>query len=239
MPKFEKGEKNPMFGRKHTEEFKEKVRAYKHTPEAIEKIRLAGKRKMSIKVAEALKKANTGAKRSDEAKLKMSLSHKGIKLSKEHTEKIRQFKIGKPLKEETKKKISIANMGKKQSEEAIKKIKIARAKQVFTAETRKKLSELRKGEKHHNWKGGVTPINETIRKSFEYKLWRKAVFERDNYQCIWCGKGGDIHADHIKPFAYYPELRFAIDNGRTLCVECHKSTDTYGHRAKNHEKTRS
>jgi hypothetical protein len=89
------------------------------------------------------------------------------------------------------------------------------------------------GKNNHNWKGGITEENNKIRTSFEYKLWRTAVFERDKYTCIWCGvKSGNgkavvLHADHIRPFAYYPELRFAIDNGRTLCVDCHKTTDTY------------
>lgn len=96
----------------------------------------------------------------------------------------------------------------------------------------------RSGENSPTWKGGITPINVKIRHSEEYKLWRIAVFERDNYTCIWCGvRNGDgksikLHADHIKPFAYYPELRFAIDNGRTLCVECHKTTETYGGKVK-------
>ena len=91
-----------------------------------------------------------------------------------------------------------------------------------------------RGEKHYLWKGGVTPINKVIRKSVEYKLWRKAVFARDEYTCIWCGiKDKTIKADHIKPFALYPELRFAIDNGRTLCDKCHKTTDTYGNRKGN------
>jgi len=85
-----------------------------------------------------------------------------------------------------------------------------------------------KGSKNPNWKGGITNINRLIRGSIEYSLWREAVFKRDNFTCIWCGKkGGNLEVDHIKQFAYYPELRFAIDNGRTLCKDCHKTTETY------------
>jgi hypothetical protein len=96
--------------------------------------------------------------------------------------------------------------------------------------TRKKLSETHRGEKHRDWKGGITHEHIKIRHSLEYRLWREAVFKRDNYTCIWCGdsRGGNLQADHIKPFAFYPELRFAIDNGRTLCIPCHKTTGTFG-----------
>lgn len=82
---------------------------------------------------------------------------------------------------------------------------------------------------HHLWRGGITPVNQKIRTSREYKLWREVVYKRDNYTCVWCHRrGGILNADHIKPFAQYPELRFAIDNGRTLCISCHKTTETYG-----------
>lgn len=88
-----------------------------------------------------------------------------------------------------------------------------------------------RGANCHLWKGGITSVNNKIRSSIEYTLWRTAVFVRDNYTCQKCfHRGGNMEADHIKPFAYYPELRFAIDNGRTLCKTCHRKTETYGRR---------
>ena len=87
------------------------------------------------------------------------------------------------------------------------------------------------GKNANNWQGGISSENEKFRKSADYILWRTAVFMRDNYTCREClTKGGKLHADHIKPFSLYPELRLAIDNGRTLCENCHKQTDTYGGR---------
>ena len=89
-----------------------------------------------------------------------------------------------------------------------------------------------KGENNNFWRGGKTPKILALRMSLKYKIWRRAVFERDNYKCVICGyKGNKLNADHIKPFCDYPELRFVIDNGRTLCVSCHKTTDTFGRKA--------
>ena len=86
----------------------------------------------------------------------------------------------------------------------------------------------RRGPANNKWRGGITPENARIRHSPEMKQWRLAVFERDNYTCQICGeRGGDKHADHIRPFALHPELRFVLDNGRTLCKPCH-----YAHGAK-------
>lgn len=97
------------------------------------------------------------------------------------------------------------------------------------------------GTNNYGWKGGITPINEKIRKSLEYKQWRKSVFERDNYRCVGCGKkrGEDgvkvlvLNADHILPFFEFPRLRFDINNGRTLCVDCHRGTETWGRQSAN------
>ncbi len=92
-----------------------------------------------------------------------------------------------------------------------------------------KNKEWNKGKNNPNWKGGISSINSRLRATKEYTLWREAVYLRDNFTCVWCGQvGGNLNADHIKPFALFPELRFAIDNGRTLCENCHKTTDTYG-----------
>lgn len=89
------------------------------------------------------------------------------------------------------------------------------------------------GDKNPNWAGGVTPENAKIRKSIKYKEWRASVFKRDGYKCVLCGEGGwgNIQADHIKPFATYPLLRFDLNNGRTLCAPCHRATATWGRRA--------
>jgi len=87
-----------------------------------------------------------------------------------------------------------------------------------------------RGDRSHFWKGGVTRKNKLIRNSARYRTFRKAVMERDNYTCTFCRKrGGDLHVDHILPFAYFKELRFETTNGRTLCVTCHRKTATYGY----------
>ena len=78
------------------------------------------------------------------------------------------------------------------------------------------------GERHWNWKGGVTDISHRIRESSEYKQWRRSVFIKDNYTCQNCGcVGGTLNAHHIKPFSAFPELRFDVSNGITLCRKCH------------------
>lgn len=86
----------------------------------------------------------------------------------------------------------------------------------------------KRGENNPNWRGGVYLTNRDIRRSPEYKRWQKAVYARDNFVCQMCGgRNGRLEADHIKSFADFPELRFVIENGRTLCQDCHYMI-TYG-----------
>ncbi len=100
-------------------------------------------------------------------------------------------------------------------------------------ETRAKMSASRIGKKNGNWRGGVTPANRAIRTSARMKTWRNAVFLRDDFTCLKCSaRGVKLNADHIKPFALFPELRFELSNGRTLCEPCHRKTDTFGGRPK-------
>ncbi len=112
----------------------------------------------------------------------------------------------------------------------------------WSKEVRKKISETNKirgikpisranfpsGAKHPNWKGGNSRGYKTGYYSVEYKKWRISVFERDGYMCQGCEQvGGYLTAHHIKSFAHYPKLRFEIDNGITLCENCHSMTDNY------------
>lgn len=124
---------------------------------------------------------------------------------------------GKHLSETTKQKLRIALKGRKPNKGSFKKgiIPWQKGKQG------------RGGYLHHNWKGGISTANEKIRKSFKYRIWRDEIFERDNYICQMpdCDKTERyLNAHHIKLFSKFPELRFDINNGITLCKKCHNKT---------------
>ena len=61
------------------------------------------------------------------------------------------------------------------------------------------------------------------RRTPDYKIWRNSVFERDNYTCQMCGKvGGKLNAHHKRRYRNDINARTDIDNGITLCEQCHR-----------------
>lgn len=60
-----------------------------------------------------------------------------------------------------------------------------------------------------------------------YYAWRKAVLKRDAYTCQECGYrcprlGSTLNAHHIKGWSAYPDLRYDVENGVSLCLTCHR-----------------
>ena len=90
----------------------------------------------------------------------------------------------------------------------------------FSEKHKKKISESHRGEKNPNWKGGIHRDKHNA--EWQYIFWRKAIFQSDDFVCQICKqKGGQLEAHHLNNWSDFPELRFAIDNGITLCKRCH------------------
>lgn len=82
-----------------------------------------------------------------------------------------------------------------------------------------------KGRSNPNWRHGQCKLRQRDMSTAKYKLWRQSVLLRDDFTCCFCHKrGGDLEVDHIKPWAFFPELRHDPANGRVLCVTCHRKT---------------
>jgi hypothetical protein len=107
------------------------------------------------------------------------------------------------------------------------KINQSRLGSKITLEIRKKMSH-HKGEERYNWEGG---IRRDTGVQLEVKLWREQIWERDGYLCQECGKQvkkKNRIAHHILDWENYPDLRFDISNGLTLCRGCHMKIHEIG-----------
>ena len=153
-----------------------------------------------------------------------SESNIGRKFTEEHKNKISSSN-SKPHTEERKKNISNAHLGKKISEEHKNKI-------------REKFIGLRLGDKHPMWKGGVSKIRNRLYQSYKYKNWRILIYERDKFDCQLCFVVGNrLNSHHIVKFSKIVDnynlseyedfincdFLWSIDNGITLCENCHHS----------------
>ena len=88
-----------------------------------------------------------------------------------------------------------------------------------------KTSERMKNSGSPFWKGGVNKKNDSLRHHREYSKWRDLVYNRDKYTCQCCGATGvKLNAHHLNQFSDYVDIRYDVDNGITLCINCHDAT---------------
>jgi 5-methylcytosine-specific restriction endonuclease McrA len=82
-----------------------------------------------------------------------------------------------------------------------------------------------RGENHHRYNPNLTDEDRgKTTTTLEYIEWRKSVFKRDNYTCQCCGdsKGGNLNGHHLNSRDMYPQEKYDVNNGITLCDKCHK-----------------
>lgn len=80
---------------------------------------------------------------------------------------------------------------------------------------------------------------ESQRSTPMWRAWRQEVYRRDGFCCVMCriprtvkrGQAGKLEPHHILRKADRPDLIFVVDNGVTLCHDCHKNRVT-GNEAK-------
>ena len=180
--------------------------------------------------------------------------NKGKKYSKELREKISQI-----TKEQYKNGRKPWNKGKKRppfSKEWLEKMSKSHKGKPHSKEWNKNVSRALRGKNHYKYKGDRISrcIKQQIRKLHEYKVWRDAIFTRDNWTCVKCkarskkGKSVYLECDHYPvSFAEIVDLYsitntetaiatkklWDIKNGRTLCRGCHRKTDNWGRHYKN------
>lgn len=147
------------------------------------------------------------------------------------------------------------NKGLKLTKEHIEKLRVATTKAWAEGKHKnnptssgypnnkgKKMPQLT-GKNNGNYKNGLYPLTMKIRRSDKYKEWRNNVFQEAFFICDNCEQvGGKLIAHHIKEFSkllvenkitdYHKALEcralWDLNNGKTLCVTCHKQAHKGG-----------
>lgn len=131
--------------------------------------------------------------------------------------------------------------GKKMSAESRAKMSAAakarpsnRLGKKHSEETKRKISEITRqralrGPDAPGYIDGKGVERRSERASERAKRWRYDVMSRDGWMCVHCGdgSGGNLQAHHRKEWAEYPELRYDVNNGITLCRACHWLAHAY------------
>lgn len=184
---------------------------------------------------------NTGKKRSDETKEKISKSLTGKKHSKETIEKrkisAKKVGVGKWMKYKTGKDSPVfGKHWKIKDTSRMNKDRHGKKRKPFTEEWKKNISiatreamkkpgviEKMSGENSYNWKGGISKSPYSVDWT---ETLRRSIRERDNYICQMPGCGnlqGDraFSVHHID----YNKKNCNPDNLVTLCPKCHQKTN--------------
>ncbi len=202
------GKKYGMSNKKHSIESKLKMSkghiGLKHNKITIEKIR----------------QTSTGRIHSEETKLKQSLSNIGKNnpmygktTSIKQKEAARKNMIGNKYR----KGLTSPMKGKKHTKKTIKKICLTKLIRGST----------KKGEEHYRWIKDRNNLKRDVgseeRRSSIYKNWRRLICNIDNWKCKINNKdcNGRLEVHHILGWVDYPELRYNINNGITLCHAHH------------------
>ena len=145
------------------------------------------------------------------------------KLTAEHRAAISRGMKGQRKTPEHRANLSKSITGRKMSDEARLANSRAQTGKKLSEETKRKIGDAHRGENSPHWKGGVAKVGRWD--DPRYFEWQRAVFTRDNWACQRCGyrntHGDRLNAHHLAAWADFPESRFEITNGLTLCVDCH------------------
>ena len=97
--------------------------------------------------------------------------------------------------------------------------------QSHSSETKIRIGLTLAGEKNYQWIPDRTKLKTGREKCYDtrYKYWMLEVKKRDNWKCriadVNCD--GRLEAHHILDWEKYPELRYVVNNGITLCHAHH------------------
>lgn len=112
------------------------------------------------------------------------------------------------MPEQQRKNVSLDKIGSKHSLETIEKMKLSHPK----------------GEKSPYWISDRTLLKKSNRRNDPaYSEWRRNVWKRDNFKCKIANRDcdGRIETHHILGWSSFPELRYQVNNGITLCHAHH------------------
>lgn len=117
-------------------------------------------------------------------------------------------------------------LGKKHSQTTIEKLKLAKLNNPVSFWLGKKRPNLhRKGKNNPNYIFDRTKLAKSNEKRNDtaHHEWSKQVKHRDNWKCRIINENckGRLEAHHILNWRDFPELRYEINNGITLCHAHH------------------